>query len=217
MPSATTLMAKHVIFKIKLIYAYPLQSLLVFPMNHVFVQISSYNIATSISWLLSWKFASQPFCQKGVYATSVGSWLIWVFNVCSNKYFVKQMHKNKIWAKKYGIVLKISHLQSAEWLWCYYLSFEAFNSRTASLYEAPNIALARHNILVVFPVPGGPYNQLKTEDISEHHNFLSLLYKMVQPLVEDSKCDIFLVFSSKLVLFELRCHCQCGDDAWMWR
>ena len=87
--------------------------------------------------------------------------------------------KTKFGQKKYGILFKISHLQSAEWLWCYYLSFEAFSSRTASLYEAPNIALARHNILVVFPVPGGPYNQLKTEDISEHHNFLSLLYTRI--------------------------------------
>lgn len=41
-----------------------------------------------------------------------------------------------------------------------YLSFEAFNSSTASLNEAPNRALAKHNILVVLPVPGGPCKTL---------------------------------------------------------
>ena len=42
----------------------------------------------------------------------------------------------------------------------FYLSFEAFNSSTASLNEAPNRALAKHNILVVLPVPGGPCKTL---------------------------------------------------------
>jgi hypothetical protein len=44
----------------------------------------------------------------------------------------------------------------------FYLSFEAFNSSTASLNEAPNRALAKHNILVVLPVPGGPCKTLYT-------------------------------------------------------
>lgn len=39
-----------------------------------------------------------------------------------------------------------------------YLSLDAFNSKTASLKEVPSKALARHKILVVLPVPGGPYN-----------------------------------------------------------
>ena len=34
------------------------------------------------------------------------------------------------------------------------LSLDALSSRTASLNEAPRSALARHRILVVFPVPG---------------------------------------------------------------
>ena len=38
-----------------------------------------------------------------------------------------------------------------------YLSLDAFNSRTASLKDVPSRALARHKILVVFPVPGGPW------------------------------------------------------------
>ena len=37
-----------------------------------------------------------------------------------------------------------------------YLSFEAFSSNTASLYDGPSIARAKHRILVVLPVPGGP-------------------------------------------------------------
>jgi hypothetical protein len=36
------------------------------------------------------------------------------------------------------------------------LSSLAFSSRTASLYASPNICLAKHNILVVFPIPGIP-------------------------------------------------------------
>lgn len=40
-----------------------------------------------------------------------------------------------------------------------YLSLEAFNSRTASLKEAPSSALARQRMLVVLPVPGGPYSK----------------------------------------------------------
>ena len=37
-----------------------------------------------------------------------------------------------------------------------YLSFDAFNSNTASLKEGPSSARARHRMLVVLPVPGGP-------------------------------------------------------------
>ena len=40
---------------------------------------------------------------------------------------------------------------------CVYLSFEAFNSNTASLNEAPSRVRERQRMLVVFPVPGGPY------------------------------------------------------------
>ena len=40
-----------------------------------------------------------------------------------------------------------------------YLSFEAFSSNTASLYDGPSIARAKHRILVVLPVPGGPWKQ----------------------------------------------------------
>ena len=42
-----------------------------------------------------------------------------------------------------------------------YLSFEAFNSRTASLKEGPSKVRARHKMLVVFPVPGGPLKKKK--------------------------------------------------------
>jgi len=37
-----------------------------------------------------------------------------------------------------------------------YRSFEAFSSRTASFMAGPRRALAKHKMLVVFPVPGGP-------------------------------------------------------------
>ena len=37
------------------------------------------------------------------------------------------------------------------------LSFEAFSSRTASLKAGPSRARARHRMLVVLPVPGGPW------------------------------------------------------------
>uniref|UniRef100_A0A0K2TTQ2 Uncharacterized protein n=1 Tax=Lepeophtheirus salmonis TaxID=72036 RepID=A0A0K2TTQ2_LEPSM len=36
------------------------------------------------------------------------------------------------------------------------LSFEAFNSNTASLKELPSKARAKHRIVVVLPTPGGP-------------------------------------------------------------
>ena len=36
------------------------------------------------------------------------------------------------------------------------LSFDAFSSNTASFKAGPSIARARHSILVVLPVPGGP-------------------------------------------------------------
>lgn len=36
-------------------------------------------------------------------------------------------------------------------------SLDAFNSRTASLKELPKSILARANIVVVLPTPGGPY------------------------------------------------------------
>ena len=39
-----------------------------------------------------------------------------------------------------------------------YRSSDAFSSITAFLYASPSIAFAKHMILVVFPVPGGPYN-----------------------------------------------------------
>ena len=39
-----------------------------------------------------------------------------------------------------------------------YRSSDAFSSITAFLYASPSIAFARHMILVVFPVPGGPYH-----------------------------------------------------------
>ena len=37
------------------------------------------------------------------------------------------------------------------------LSLEAFSSNTASFIADPSNALAKHNILVVLPIPGGPY------------------------------------------------------------
>ena len=40
-----------------------------------------------------------------------------------------------------------------------HLSLEAFNSKTASLVDAPSRVLAIQRILVVFPVPGGPYRE----------------------------------------------------------
>ena len=39
-----------------------------------------------------------------------------------------------------------------------YRSSDAFSSITAFLYASPSIAFAKHMILVVFPVPGGPYH-----------------------------------------------------------
>ena len=39
---------------------------------------------------------------------------------------------------------------------CVPRSSEAFNSKTASLYASPSNCLARHNMLVVFPIPGIP-------------------------------------------------------------
>ena len=36
------------------------------------------------------------------------------------------------------------------------LSSDAFNSKTHSLIASPNIYLAKHNTLLVFPIPGGP-------------------------------------------------------------
>ena len=40
---------------------------------------------------------------------------------------------------------------------CIYLSLEAFSSRTASLKEVPRRVRARQRMLVVLPVPGGPW------------------------------------------------------------
>lgn len=37
-----------------------------------------------------------------------------------------------------------------------YLSFEALSSKTASLRAGPSRARAKHKMLVVLPVPGGP-------------------------------------------------------------
>ena len=59
------------------------------------------------------------------------------------------------------------------------LSFEAFNSITASLKESPKRILAKHNIVVVFPTPGGPamiiFGQLpcsaKTDNLSTVSSF----------------------------------------------
>ena len=39
-----------------------------------------------------------------------------------------------------------------------YLSFDALSSKTASLKEGPSSARAKHRMLVVLPVPGGPWN-----------------------------------------------------------
>ena len=40
----------------------------------------------------------------------------------------------------------------------FYRSSDALSSITAFLYASPSIAFAKHMILVVFPVPGGPYH-----------------------------------------------------------
>lgn len=49
-----------------------------------------------------------------------------------------------------------------------YLSLDAFNSRTASLKDVPRRVLARHKILVVFPIPGGPCKKKKNK-IQKHY------------------------------------------------
>ena len=58
----------------------------------------------------------------------------------------------KLWKK----TICYTSLDMQTEVYCSYLSLDAFISKTASLYEGPNIALARHKILVVLPVPGGP-------------------------------------------------------------
>ena len=45
-------------------------------------------------------------------------------------------------------------------------SLEALSSKTASLYVGPSRVLAKHKILVVLPVPGGP---LRTKQIFSHN------------------------------------------------
>ena len=55
-----------------------------------------------------------------------------------------QSHSQELGKKKHGE--KHAHLSS-----------DAFNSNTASLKLEPRRARARHRMLVVLPVPGGPY------------------------------------------------------------
>lgn len=50
-------------------------------------------------------------------------------------------------------------------------SFEAFNSRTASLKLLPNKMRAKHRIVVVFPTPGGPYMGYSTMKILMRNYF----------------------------------------------
>lgn len=62
-------------------------------------------------------------------------------------------------------------------------SSEAFNSKTASAINlGPSNSFARHNILVVFPVPGGPYNS--NEQLKFHSGLIT----------ERSRLGMFPVF-----------------------
>ena len=63
-------------------------------------------------------------------------------------------HANKL--RKYEVIF---HSQNK------YLSLEAFNSSTASLYDNPKSCLARHNILVVLPIPGDPFKYKSKLDL----------------------------------------------------
>lgn len=75
---------------------------------------------------------------------------------------------------------------------CAYLSLDAFNSSTASLNDEPRRALARHKILVVFPVPGGPWKTM--------HNakYIELIQKY-QPHPETENKNY--MFEKTLLLF----------------
>lgn len=53
-----------------------------------------------------------------------------------------------------------------------HLSSDALSSSTACLYEGPRRARARQRILVVFPVPGGPYTAIASEDTRRMRNSL---------------------------------------------
>ena len=69
--------------------------------------------------------------------------------------------------------------------WKRYRSFEAFNSKTASLNDDPNNVLAKHNMLVVFPVPGGPWNQnaCNCESNPRKENIKKVIKYLLSPIL----------------------------------
>ena len=79
-----------------------------------------------------------------------------------------------------------------------YLSLDAFNSRTASLKDAPRRVLARHKILVVFPVPGGP---CKTNNKKQKHYFPNIPFSREPTVLQKSPFR----FNT---LLEIKCLCS---------
>lgn len=61
----------------------------------------------------------------------------------------------------------------------FHLSLEAFSSSTASFIEVPSRARARHRMLVVFPVPGGPRQSAGQKDrhLTYKHFMVRILIK----------------------------------------
>jgi len=64
-----------------------------------------------------------------------------------------------------------------------YLSLDAFSSNTASLNDGPNNVLARHKILVVLPVPGGPYT-------NKYLNMLNIYISYKQKIISNNYINL---------------------------
>ena len=82
-----------------------------------------------------------------------------------------------------------------EYSYCFYLSLDALSSKTASLNADPSSVLAKHRMLVVLPVPGGPCEQkeqyLENTVLSSYRSMYNLYSILFENIILVTLVDYF--------------------------